>query len=93
MLLRKGLRLLVELRRLTCWLLVKLRLLLPNSFLRINFSLYGYFEDLWVKGEKLFDGKLLDIRGRGEELVVGVLLLLQIKVGKLLQELLLIFFT
>ena len=44
----------------------------------------GDDENLRVEREELLDGKLLDIRGRGEELVVGVLLLLQVEVRELL---------
>jgi len=81
--------LLIELRRLSCrlLLLIELRRLscrLLLLFLRVNLSLNGDNENLRVQREELFDGKLLDVGWSGEELVIGVLLLLKVQVRKLL---------
>ena len=61
-------------------------LLRLDSSLRVNFCLDGEDENLRVQGEELLDGELLHIGRGGQELVVGVLLLLQVQVGKLLEK-------
>ena len=61
-------------------------LLRLDSSLRVNFCLDGEDENLRVQGEELFDGELLHIGRGGEELVVGILLLLQVQIGKLLEK-------
>ena len=68
-------------------LLVKLRLsrlsvlsLRLDSSLRVNFCLDGEDENLRVHREELLDGELLHVGRGGQELVVGVLLLLQVDV-------------
>ena len=61
-------------------------LLRLDSSLRVNFCLDGEDENLRVQGEELLDGELLHVGRGGQELVVGVLLLLQVQVGKLLEK-------
>ena len=57
-------------------------LLLPDLLLQ------GHSQHLTVQGQELLDGKLLHLSRGGEELVVGIGLLLLGQLVKLIQELL-----